>query len=55
MLLWDILIRVYDLVAKYLFVYGAVGVLPDDADKVDVAVLDEIRRYCAYGKDCGSR
>ena len=38
--------RVYDLVEKYPFVYGAVGVHPDDADKVDAAVLDEIRRYC---------
>ena len=38
--------RVYELVEKYPFVYGAVGVHPDDADKVDAAVLDEIRRYC---------
>ena len=30
--------RVYDLVEKYPFVYGAVGVHPDDADKVDAAV-----------------
>ena len=38
--------RVYDLVERYPFVYGAVGIHPDDADKVDDAVLDEIRRYC---------
>ena len=38
--------RVYELVEKYPFIYGAVGVHPDDADKVDAAVLDEIRRYC---------
>ena len=42
--------RVYDLVEKYPFVYGAVGVHPDDADKVDAAVLDEIRRYCDMEK-----
>ena len=42
--------RVYDLVEKYPFVYGAVGVHPDDADKVDAAVLDEIRRYCDMKK-----
>ena len=42
--------RVYDLVEKYPFVYGAVGVHPDDADKVDVAVLNEIRRYCDMEK-----
>lgn len=42
--------RVYDLVEKYPFVYGAVGVHPDDADKVDVAALDEIRRYCDMEK-----
>ena len=42
--------RVYDLVGKYPFVYGAVGVHPDDADKVDAAVLDEIRRYCDMEK-----
>lgn len=46
--------RVYDLVEKYPFVYGAVGVHPDDADKVDAAVLDEIRRYCDM-KKTGSR
>ena len=46
--------RVYDLVEKYPFVYGAVGVHPDDADKVDAAVLDEIRRYCDMKKN-GSR
>ena len=33
-----------------LFIYGAVGVHPDDADKVDAAVLDEIRRYCDMEK-----
>ena len=53
-LLWDIFDRVYDLVEKYPSVYGAVGVHPDDADKVDVAVLDEIRRYCDMEKNCGS-
>ena len=42
--------RVYDLVEKYPFVYGAVGVHPDDADKVDATVLDEIRRYCDMKK-----
>lgn len=42
--------RVYDLVEKYPFVYGAVGVHPDDADKVDAAVLDEIRKYCDMEK-----
>lgn len=42
--------RVYDLVEKYPFIYGAVGVHPDDADKVDAAVLDEIRRYCDMEK-----
>ena len=53
-LLWDIFDRVYDLVEKYPFVYGAVGVHPDDADKVDATVLDEIRRYCDMKKN-GSR
>ena len=38
------------LMEKYPFVYGAVGVHPDDADKVDAAVLDEIRRYCDMEK-----
>ena len=42
--------RVYDLVEKYPFVYGAVGVHPDDADKVDAAVLDEIRRLSHMDK-----
>ena len=39
-----------ELAKKYPFVYGAVGVHPDDADKVDAAVLDEIRRYCDMKK-----
>ena len=39
-----------ELMEKYPFIYGAVGVHPDDADKVDAAVLDEIRRYCDMEK-----
>ena len=38
------------LMEKYPFVYGAFGIHPDDADKVDATVLDEIRRYCDMKK-----
>ena len=43
------------LMEKYPFVYGAFGIHPDDADKVDAAVLDEIRRYCDMEKAGTSR
>ena len=33
-----------DLMEKYPFVYGAVGIHPDDADKMTQETLDEIRR-----------
>ena len=42
--------RVYDLVEKYPFVYGAVGVHPDDADKMTQETLDEIRRLSHLDK-----
>jgi TatD DNase family protein len=42
--------RVYDLVEKYPFVYGAVGVHPDDADKMTEETLEEIRKLCKLSK-----
>ena len=42
--------RVYDLVEKYPFVYGAVGVHPDDADKMTEETLEEIRKLCKLPK-----
>ena len=42
--------RVYDLVEKYPFIYGAVGVHPDDADKMTEETLEEIRKLCKLPK-----
>lgn len=38
------------LMEKYPFVYGAIGVHPDDADKMNDEVLDKIRRLCRHEK-----
>ena len=38
------------LVEKYPFIYGAVGVHPDDADKMTQETLDEIRRISHMDK-----
>ena len=38
------------LMEKYPYIYGAVGVHPDDADKITDAVLDEIRRLSRHEK-----
>ena len=38
------------LMEKYPFIYGAVGVHPDDADKITSDVLAEIRRLCHHPK-----
>lgn len=38
------------LVEKYPFIYGAVGVHPDDADKMTQETLDEIRKLCQLPK-----
>lgn len=39
-----------DLMNKYDFVYGAVGVHPDDADKMTAETLEEIRRLSHHEK-----
>lgn len=39
-----------DLMEKYDFVYGAVGVHPDDADKMTAETLDEVRRLSLHKK-----
>ena len=38
------------LMEKYPFVYGAVGIHPDDADKMTQETLDEIRKLCQLPK-----
>ena len=38
------------LMEKYPFIYGAVGIHPDDADKMTQETLDEIRRYSPMDK-----
>ncbi len=38
------------LMEKYPFVYGAIGVHPDDAEKIDDSVLEEIRRLSRHEK-----
>ena len=38
------------LMEKYPFVYGAVGIHPDDADKMTQETLDEIRRLSHMDK-----
>ena len=35
---------------KYPFIYGAIGVHPDDADKMNTEVLDKLRRLCRHEK-----
>ena len=42
--------RVVDLVQKYPFMYAAVGIHPDDADKMTQETLDEIRRLSHMDK-----
>ena len=39
-----------DLMEKYPFIYGAVGIHPDDADKMTQEILDEIRRLSHMDK-----
>ena len=39
-----------ELMEKYPFIYGAVGVHPDDADKMTQETLDEIRRLSCMDK-----
>ena len=39
-----------DLMEKYPFIYGAVGIHPDDADKMTQETLDEIRRLSHMDK-----
>ena len=39
-----------DLMEKYPFIYGAVGINPDDADKMTQETLDEIRRLSHMDK-----
>ena len=39
-----------DLMEKYPFIYGSVGVHPDDADKMTQETLDEIRRLSCMDK-----
>ena len=39
-----------DLMEKYPFIYGAVGIHPDDADKMTQETLDEIRRLSQMDK-----
>ena len=38
------------LMEKYPFIYGAVGIHPDDADKMTQEILDEIRRLSHMDK-----
>ena len=38
------------LMEKYPFVYGAIGIHPDDADKVDSDVLEKVRRLSRHEK-----
>ena len=42
--------RTVELTEKYPFIYGAVGVHPDDADKMTQETLDEIRKLCQLPK-----
>lgn len=46
----DGLEQTISLTEKYPFVYGAVGVHPDDAGKMDEDVLERIREYCHLDK-----
>ena len=39
-----------ELMEKYPFIYGAVGVHPDDADKMTEETLEEIRKLCKLPK-----
>lgn len=42
--------RTVELMEKYPFVYGAIGVHPDDADKMTEQTLEEIRRLSRHEK-----
>lgn len=42
--------RTIELMDKYPFVYGAVGVHPDDADQMTLETLDKIRRFSHHEK-----
>lgn len=46
----DGLLRTAELMEKYPFVYGAIGVHPDDADKMTAQTLEEIRRLSRHEK-----
>ena len=42
--------KLVEIVEKYPFIYGAVGIHPDDADKMTEETLEEIRRISRMDK-----
>ena len=46
----DGLEKTLELTEKYPFVYGAVGVHPDDAGKMNEEILQRIQEYCGWTK-----